>query len=263
MMVLPVATRTVRVAWIVLLVASAPVLLDYAEHVLTHSWAWYALAFPACTIISVWQAEKRPSRTVPGILLMSFGIVWVVFGSASGILRLGRPGLVLAASGILAADGRLNFRRLVMMALAIPIPYGLLARIAKPLFFLNAEMLTRTLQASGVPALATLQGVERPGGVVIFGATDVGWTSAIFAFGLAWVLLERRGSSWGKTLIGSGLGALAGFAVHLLCTTALFALAEPSAIDDMRIWRDALSYCVIAAGMAAFWAVRIRARSGD
>ncbi len=261
-MMVPTPTAwIIRVAWLVLFVASIPIVLDYVEHVLTHSWAWYALAFPACVVSSVWRAERRTSRTIPAILLILFGIVWEVIASAAGMLRLGRPGFLLAASGILAADGRLDLRRFVMMALAVPIPHALLGRIGEPLLFLNVEMLTRTFQAAGVPARATAQGVKGPAGLVIFEAIDVGWTSAIFAFGLAWVLFERLGSSWGPTLIGSAFAAVAGFAVPLLCTTALFALVEPSSIADTRIWRDALSYCVIAAGMGGYWILRLRARA--
>lgn len=251
---------TVRIAWIVLVLASIPIVLDYVEHLLTDSWAWYAWAFPLCVVSSVWRAERRASRIVPAILLVLFGIAWEVVASASGMLRLGRPGFVLAASGILAADGRLDLRRFVMMALAVPIPRVLLERMGEPLLFVNFELLARTLQMAGVPVLATVQGVERSTGLVIFEASDVGWTSAIFAFGLAWVLFERRGSSWGKTLIGSGIAALAGFVVHLLCTTVLFALVEPSSIADTRIWRDALSYSAVVAGAIGYWVLRLRAK---
>ena len=251
---------TLRIAWIVLVLASIPIVLDYVEHVFTHSWAWYAGVLFACAVSSVWRAERRAPRILPAILLISFGIAWEIFASASGVLRLGRPGFVLAASGILLADGRLDLRRFVMMALAVPIPRVFLERIAEPLLFVNFELLTRTLQMAGVPALATAQGVERSTGLVVFEASDVGWTSAIFAFGLAWVLFERRGSSWGKTLIGSGVGIVVGFVVHLLCTTALFALVEPSSIADTRIWRDVLSYSVIAAGAIGYWILRLRAR---
>lgn len=251
---------TFRIAWLVLALASAPVLLDYVEHVISHSWAWYAVVFPICAISSVWRADRRAHRVIPAILLILLGIIWEIIASASGMLRLGRPGFLLAAAGILAADGRLDFRRFVMMALAIPLPHALLEKIGDPILFLNAAILTRTLRAGGVPALATTQGVERPAGLVIFNAMDVGWTSAIFAFGLAWVLFERHGSSWAKTLIGSGATAVVGFAVHLLCTTALFAFVEPSAIANTRIWRDVLSYSVIAVTLSSYWALFVRAK---
>ena len=251
---------TVRIAWIVLVLASIPIVLDYVEHLLTDSWAWYAGALLVCAVSSVWRAERRASRIIPAILLILFGISWEIIASASGMLRLGRPGFLLAALGILAADGRLDVRRFVLMALAVPIPNALLERIGEPLLFLNLEMLTRTLQAAGVRAVATAQGVQRSAGLVIFEATDVGWTSAILAFGLAWALFERHGRSWAPTLIGSGIAALAGFVVHLLCTTALFALVEPSSITDTRIWRDALSYSVIIVGAVGYWVRRLRAK---
>ena len=145
---------TVRIAWIVLVLASIPIVLDYVEHLLTDSWAWYAGALLMCAVSSVWRAERRASRIVPAILLVLFGIAWEVVASASGTLRLGSPGFVLAASGILAADGRLDLRRFVMMALAVPIPRVLLERIGEPLLFVNFELLARTLQMAGVPALA-------------------------------------------------------------------------------------------------------------
>jgi hypothetical protein len=252
------ALWTLWIAWIVLLFASLPVVLDYVEHVLSHSWAWYAWVFPICLVLSLWRSERRASRTLLGILLILFGIAGEIYASASGMLRLGRPGFLLATAGILAADGRLDLRRFVMMVLAIPLPYAFLKTIGDPLLFLNVEMLTRTLQAVGAPALATVQGVQRPDGLVLFKAIDAGWTSSIFAFGLAWVLFERRGSSWPRTLIGSGVAAALGFVVHLLCTTSLFALVQPSAIADTRIWRDVLSYCVIAVGAASCWFLRLR-----
>ena len=114
------AAWRMRVARIVLVVASIPIILDYVEHVLTHSWAWYAWVFPACVVSSEWRAEKRTPRSIPAILLIAFGIAWEVLASASGMERLGRTGLLLAAAGILAADGRLDLRRFVMMALAVP-----------------------------------------------------------------------------------------------------------------------------------------------
>ena len=48
-------------------------------------------------------------RNVPVMILL--GIAGELFASASGMLSLGRPGFLLAASGILAADGRLDVRR--------------------------------------------------------------------------------------------------------------------------------------------------------
>lgn len=254
------AAWIIRIAWIVLVLASLPILLDYVEHVLRHSWAWYTWVFPVCVASSIGRAERRAPRTIPAIILILLGIALEIFASASGMLRLGRPGFLLAASGILEADGRLSIRRFVMMALAVPIPHALLARIGEPLLFLNFEILARTLQAAGLPAIATAEGVERPAGLVFFRAMDAGWTSAIFAFGLAWVFFEYRGSSWRRTLIGSSIGAGVGFIVHLLCTTVLFALAEPSAIEHTRIWRDVLSYGVLAGGMAWVWARHLRAR---
>jgi hypothetical protein len=250
---------TVRIAWGVLVLASIPVLLDYVEHVLSHSWAWYAWAFPICGVLSVSKANRQASKIVPAIVLILFGIAAEVVASASGMLSLGRPGFLLAASGILAADGLLSLRRFVMMALAIPIPHALLERIGEPLLFLNATMLENFLQAVGVSALATTHGVRRSDGMVFFEAMDAGWTSTIFAFGLAWFLFERRGSSWMQTLIGSGIAAVVGFAVHLLFTTALFGLVEPSAISDARIWRDVLSYSAIAVGTGGYWVLRLRA----
>ena len=251
---------TFRIAWIVLFLASIPIVLDYIDHVFSHSWAWYAWVFPVCVVLSVLRAERRASRIIPGILLIMLGLAGEIFASASGMLNLGRPGFLLAASGILAVDGRLDLRRFVMMALAIPIPHALLERIGTPLLFLNIELLERTLQAADIPALVTAHGIERPAGVVIFKAIDVGWTSAILAFGIIWVLFERRGSSWPQTLIGSTVAAVFGFTVHLLCTTALFASVEPSAIADARIWRDALSCSVIGAAMVAYWVLCLRVK---
>lgn len=250
------------IAWALLVLASLPVVVDYVEHILSHSWTWYAWVFPICVVASALRAERQTSRLILATLLILFGIAGEIYAAASGMLSLGRPGFLLVASGILAADGRLDLRRFVMMALAIPLPYALLTRIGDPLLFLNAEMLTRTLQAVGVPALAMAKGVQRPAGLVFFSVTDVGWTSSIFAFGLAWVLFERRGSSWPRTLIGSGIAAALGFVVHLLCTTSLFALVEPSAIADTRIWRDVLSYCVIAVGAASYWVLHLRTERG-
>ena len=60
---------TVRIAWIVLVVASIPIVLDYVEHLLTDSWAWYAGALLMCAVSSVWRAERRTSRIIPAILL--------------------------------------------------------------------------------------------------------------------------------------------------------------------------------------------------
>jgi len=247
------------IAWSFLVLASIPVVLDYVEHIHSHSWAWYAWVFPVCVVFSLSRAKRRTPRIILAILLILFGIAMEIYASASGMLRLGRPGFLLATAGILAADGRLDLRRFVMMVLAIPVPYALLKRVGEPLLFLNVEMLTRTLQTVGIPALATAQGVERPTGLVYLKAIDVGWTASVFAFGLAWVLFERRGTSWAWTLIGSGIAAALGFVVHLLCTTSLFALVEPSAIADARIWRDVLSYCVIVGGAASYWVLRLRA----
>jgi hypothetical protein len=252
-------TWTLRTAWIVLVLGSIPFVFDYVEHILSHSWAWYAGIFPIFVVSSLARAERRSSRTILAILLILFGITVEIYASASGMLRLGCPGFVLAASGILAADGRLDVRRFIMMALAIPIPHAWLERIGEPLLFLNIEILTHTLQAMSIPALATAQGVERPAGLVLFNVMDVGWTSAIFAFGLAWVLFERRRSSWTRTLVGSGVAALMGLVVHLLCTTTLFALVDPSTIIDARTWRDVLSLCVIAVGARGYFFLRLRA----
>lgn len=257
------ASWTFRSAWIVLFLGSFPIILDYIEHVLSHSWAWYVWVFPVGVVLSTSRADKRASHTVPAILLVLLGIASEVYASASGMLSLGRPGFLLAASGLMLADGRLDLRRFVLMALAIPIPYALLNTLGEPLLFLNLNMLTSTLQAVEVPALATLQGVQRPSGMVIFKAVDVGWTSAIFAFGLAWMVLERRESSWTRTLTGSGIAAALGFVIHLLCTTVLFALSEPSTIASARIGRDVLSYCVIAMAAGCSWVLLLRTKTND
>ena len=49
-------------------------------------------------------------------------------------------------------------------------------------------------------------------------------------------------------------------ALTIATATALFAFAEPSAIVDTRIWRDLLSYCVIAMGAASYWILLVRAK---
>ena len=260
-MTVPVpATSTLRLAWIALVLASAPILVDYFEHVFSNSWAWYAAVFPVLAVWSARSTERRASRIAPGILLIFLGIMIEIYASASGMLNRGRPGFLLAASGILATEGRLEPRLFVIMALAIPMPHALFARIGEPLLFLNIEMLSHALHAMGIPALVTLQGIERPAGLVVFKAVDVGWTSAIFASGLSWVLCARRGSTWGTTLIASSIAAVAGFAVHMLCTTALFALVTPSGIAETRIWRDALSYTLIASGAGWYWVANVRGK---
>jgi len=251
---------TFRISWLVLALASFPIILDYIQHVLSHSWAWYAWVFPICVLLSVSRAKRRTPHIVPAISLITLGIVCEIFASASGMLSLGRPGFILAASGILLADGRLDLRRFVMLALAIPLPHALLEKIGPPFLFLNIEMLARMFQIMGVPALATLHGVEQPAGILMFKANDVGWTSAIFAFGLAWVLFERYGRPWLQTLIGSAFAAVVGLLIHLLCTTLIFAFIEPSAIANARIWRDILSYSMIGAAIGGYRALCLRAK---
>jgi len=253
-------TWTFRILWIVLVLASIPIILDYIDHVLGHSWAWYVWVFPVCVVSSVRRTKRRAARTIPAILLIVLGVIIEIYASASGILRLGRPGFLLVASGVLEADGRLDFRRFVMMTLAIPIPHTLLTIIGTPLLFLNVTLLKHTLQALCIPALATAQGIERPIGMVAFKAVDVGWTSAIFAFGLVWVLFASRRSSLLQALIGSAVAALVGFLIHLLCTTALFAAMDPSELADARIWRDAVSYSVIGAATVAYWFFALRGK---
>ncbi len=254
----------IRTAWLALLIASMPVIVDTLDHVRAHSWAWYAFAFPVCAVLAIREPEDRPHRPILAAGLIAFGLVLEVVAAAAGMLRFGRPGVLLAAAGILAADGRLDLRRFGILMLSIPVPHVVLERMSEPLLSLNTEALVLTLRVLGIPALGTALGVERPSGLVVFESSDAGWTSAILALGLAWFFCPRRGHARASTVLGLGAAALVGLAVHQFCTAVLFALVEPASVADVRVGRDVLCYVAIAIGSIGYWVprTRIAGRSG-
>lgn len=228
-------------AWIALLFAALPVLADLGRHLLSSSWAWYALVFPALAAITIRRTPPGPSRPGWALVVVAAGLAIQGWGIASGELRTGRIGVLLAVVGLLLLQGRASVRPLLLLALCIPVPRLVLLRLAEPPTHWIAQATAWSLQRQGTPALAHGSLVERGAGVVSFNEFDIGIQTAILAGGLAWGAGLMRGWPTRRLCAASVLAGACGIALHVLLTALLLARADAVQVEEARRLRDVLA----------------------
>lgn len=241
---------TLPAAWCVLVAISVPILLDAARHVLTSSWALYALAFPPLTFVALRAgAAGRPHFAVAFSLVL-VGISIETVALTTGTLRVGRIGFVLCVAALLVLQGRLRARAAVLLLLCVPLPHAAMKWAAEPLLPELAEGLAMLWRAFDIPTLVFDAEIEWPTGLLKLEPVDIGWTAATLGFGLAWFVCMRRRIPLLRTIGVSVAAALLGASIHLAATTALFSFADPSDPTVLRFVRDGLVYAGLG-GIAA------------
>jgi hypothetical protein len=238
--------------WIALAALFGPTLVDYADHVRAHSWAWYVIVFPFLVAIAAQRLRSANPRPRLAALLLSVAVVVQLIAMATGALRIGRPAAVLAIAAIFLLRGRRVGRILVLLALCVPVPNLLTVRLGEFALPKLARAISAFSSATGRPALALPDGIETASGIVPLVATDVGWTAAALAFGLAWFACDVGRASAIRGLLVATLAAGGGLVIHFLFTLGCYRYASVDAADTFRLVRDVVTYgTLIVAGIVA------------
>jgi hypothetical protein len=245
--------------WVVLFLASGPILLDYASHVATHSWAWYVLVFLPITPLAISMTPVRKPRVIGAILLVSLGATLETVAMASASLGLGRIGFILATTAVLLLQGRASVRTTVLLILCVPIPHRILERLGETLLPQLAQILATVSRWSGTPALAMGTQVEKSASVFELDATDIGWTAAAFAFGLTWFACLCFKITIRRSILAAALIATGGALGHALITISIFHLSASSDPSALRLARDLLAFGLASfgVGIASVWLIRL------
>jgi len=245
--------------WVVLFLVSGPILLDYANHIATQSWAWYVLAFLPITPLAISMTPVRKPRVIGAILLVTLGATLETVAMASASLGLGRIGFVLAATAILLLQGRASVRTTVLLVLCVPIPHWILERLGETLLPQLAQILATVSRWSGTPALAIGTQVETSASIFELDATDVGWTAAVLAFGLTWFACLCFKVPIRRSILAAALIAIGGVLGHALITISIFHLSTSTDPSALRLGRDLLSYTLVllGVGIASVWLIRL------
>lgn len=249
------------IVWFVLFLISGPILLDYAKHVAANSWAWYALVFVPITPLAILMTPTQRPRVIAAVLLVTLGAAVETVAMASATLRLGRLGFVLAATGILLLQGRGSARTAVLLVLCVPLPHWILESMGDRLLPQLAQILATFSQWSGTPALALGAQIESAAGIFKLEATDIGWTSAILAFGLTWFVCLRSKIPVRDSILGGTLMAIGGALGHALITVTLFHRSTSAAPSALRSDRDLLAYALVLVGIGLLSAGLSRRRT--
>lgn len=246
--------------WVALTAISMPILLDYGQHVASHSWAWYAPILLLLTVVAVLASPRQGSRPLAATILVAIGVGVQAWAVASGVLRLGRLGVVLCAAGVLLLHGRAHGRSLLLLALAIPVPNLVMARLGEPLLVGLSHAVAIWTRWTGTPALVSGHRVDSPGGSLYLDESDLGCSAAVFAFGLAWFVCARHAVPILRSFVLSSLAALLGTIAGGLVTILLYSSrASTQNVDSLRTLRD---LCVIGLLLlAAVWYESVRSRS--
>jgi len=249
---LPRGSGTAWTLWIALAVATSPVLLDLADHVAAHSWAWYVVVFPPLFALSITRVEVTRPRPVLAIACLFVGLAVELVAIASGQLRSGRIAVLLCVLGMLWLEGRMRWRPTVLLVLCIPIPSFVLERLGESLLFLVAQPLAGTIRWTGSPALARAGHIDLPGESLLLVGSDLGWQTGLLAFGITWFVgLAAGRGSWPTLRAASVLGLLAQI-VHIVATIGLLSMwvsAGWTTLELARSVRDVAAYSLTLAAV--------------
>jgi hypothetical protein len=223
--------ETARVArggilWLALGLAFLPVLIDLLRHVAVEPWARYALLFPVLFVRCALRAESRPAPARDGWVWLALGMGVDLLAVAGGSVRLGRPGLALAAVGLCRLFGFARLPVALLTLWAVPVP-----RIVLDVPSPHLESLVLGVAAGAANLLGA--GVVVKGWAAQVGGLefklhdyDGGLILLALTSGLGWYagLMARAG--WTGCAWRALLGALAGLPLQILgVTLALGALA--------------------------------------
>lgn len=244
---------------ILLVLVSAPVLIDWAQHLASHSWAWYSLAFPILLFLVPRQGPPGKQHVASALAVTASGLL-IQFGAlASGVARFGRPGFALCIAGILLLNGRAQLRNLVLLALCVPIPTGLVRLLSETPLEVFAKVIAATHTAFGIPSSASGHQISLPGHAASLHWTDLGISTGLLAFGLTWFACIIRRVPILRMTLTSAAAAACGIGIHLAITLAVLGL---STLDDPnRVIRD-----LIALGMTGafcLWRQRLATLSSS
>jgi hypothetical protein len=246
-----------QLVWMALALASMPILLDLADHMLERSWTWYALVFPPLAWLAIREAQSGAPRAPAAWMFVLLGLVAQGWALASGQPRHGRLGVVLAVIGVLELQGRPSPRAWPLLVLCVPIPRALLVKAAEPVSSWIAHGVAQLDRWRGIPSIVRGAQIELPSGVLSIEPSDPGWQLGLLAFGLAWFGTQRARCSPMRSLGLSTVAGAVAVLLHMGATTVLLAMIDPLRAASARTARD-----VMAVALALFVAWLCFGRSG-
>ena len=153
----------VLVLWTGLAFAFSPALVDLLRHMAEHPWARYAALFPFLFARSALTRPDRPPVRRDGILMIGVGIGLELLGVLASIPQIGRVGLALAAMGLCRLTALADWRQLLLLALAVPLPSAAFG-LTSPVFELAlASAASGCLDALGLGGIQIAEGAARYG----------------------------------------------------------------------------------------------------
>lgn len=243
-----------RVSFALLLFLSGPVLLDWADHVITHTWAWYVIPFVFLTPLAIHRSSPRGDpHGILAVCIVAAGFSIQLWAVASGVTRFARPGFVLCVIGVLLLYGRARFRNIVMLALCVPVPDFLIDRVGHISLPALASVFASADRLFGVSAVAIGPKIELPTRTIYLLPTDLGLTTGALAFGLSWYACLLFRLPLGQSIFIGAMAGASGVIIHWIGTAVL--LVTRSLDAGGRTPRDFAVYLTVVVATAVAWGV--------
>jgi hypothetical protein len=239
-------------AWLALLVAFSPVVLELFRHLGAQPWARYVLIFAPLLTIAIVTSRDRVQPSSRGYVLLSLAIVFEFVALRGNLARFARPTFALGAIGLCQVQGLAPVRAAALALWLTPVPS-----------FANDLGLQTALLGVAIP-LARLFGAElsfeestvvAPSGVLEVLPSDGGLPLAALFSGLAWYASVRAGASLPATAIRAITWSAVALPVQvavMLAALAALAAGSPGAA------RSVLDHVGVVAALAGFAWIELR-----
>jgi hypothetical protein len=199
------------VLWLAVAVAMSPTVFDLTRHWLTSEWARYSLVHLALFGVCLYRGPRATPRIRAGYGLIALGVVVQLSALLASVVHVARPGLALAAAGVVLASGAAGWRGAFLASWIIPLPrFVALALGGGDAVVGICSRVGGALAGPDSALVVTLYSMRTDVASLTLTPGQGGPIAVVSLLGLAWFAAERRQLDWLRTLrLGAGFVALA------------------------------------------------------
>ena len=231
--------------WFALAVALSPAALELFRHWVREPWARESMVFVPLVIVSAVAAPSRARPNRAGWLLVAAGLALSLFGSAGGVVSLGRLAIPLAVFGMACAIGRPDPRIALIAFFVVPPPFSIVSLCSPTGERELAQLAVVAARAVGAGWSLGDATIRTAAGDLQLGAPDLGIPLAHLLAGLGFcAALARRAPIWQAILRGL-LWAIWTVPAQLVALGAAFAVLAAAGPGIARAFLDLVPACAV------------------
>lgn len=244
-------------AWIALLFAFSPVLVDLARNLAAHPEDRVTLIAPLLFFTALRRSSAPDlGASWDGIGAIALGLGLELLGILTGSPSVARLGLPIACLGLARISGRPPIAVIALLFFAIPPPYSVVALASPTLETALAHGASFIVSTVGAPVVAVGSTVHGPSGSLVLYATDSGASLAFGFAGVGWYATLHAWPGFARAALRAALAAALALPAQLLVVTLTTALLGMGLRSTARFWLREGAWLV--AILAAFAVVELR-----